>query len=202
MYDEQIRVLRHCGNPNVSCKGCSDEDDCLGADGAWEIGAMANMRAAEGGSMKLLIDIPKEFEQHFQADRFDDALHRLSADAHLLAGLYEQETALMLSEAFKNAVPVPPHDGEAFEKVISERITQIAKWGDESRNHPFEWMSILGEEFGELCEAVNETCFRNGTHPERGGNENIIREAAQIAAVAITIIRDFAPTIIPAEEGE
>lgn len=101
------------------------------------------------------------------------------------------------------AVLVPLHDGEAFEKVISERITQIAKWGDESRNHPFEWMSILGEEFGELCEAVNETCFRNGTHPERGGNENIIREAAQIAAVAITIIRDFSPTIIPAsEEGE
>lgn len=77
-----------------------------------------------------------------------------------------------------SAVSVPPHDDEAFEKVISERITQIAKWGDESRNHPFEWMSILGEEFGELCEAVNETCFRNGTHPERGGNENIIREAA------------------------
>ncbi len=59
--------------------------------------------------MKLLIDIPKEFEQHFQTDRFDDSLHRLSADAHLLAGLYEQETVLILSEAFKNAIPVPPH---------------------------------------------------------------------------------------------
>lgn len=46
MYEELIRVLRHCGNPNVSCKGCPDEDDCLGTDGAWEIGAMANMRAA------------------------------------------------------------------------------------------------------------------------------------------------------------
>ncbi len=46
MYEELIRVLRHCGNPNVSCKGCSDEDDCIGADGAWEIGAMGNMRAA------------------------------------------------------------------------------------------------------------------------------------------------------------
>lgn len=100
------------------------------------------------------------------------------------------------------AVPVPPHDGEAFEKVISERITQIEKWGDEPCNHPFEWMSILGEEFGELCEAVNETCFMNGTHPERGGDKNIIREATQIAAVAIAIIRDFSPTIIPAEEGE
>lgn len=96
-------------------------------------------------------------------------------------------------------VPVPPHDCEAFERVISERIAQIEKWGEESCNHPFEWMSILGEEFGELCEAVNETCFMNGTHPERGGDENIIREATQIAAVAIAIIRDFSPTIIPAQ---
>ena len=96
-------------------------------------------------------------------------------------------------------VPVPPHDCEAFERVISERIAQIEKWGEESCNHPFEWMSILGEEFGELCEAVNETCFMNGTHPERGADENIIREATQIAAVAIAIIRDFSPTIIPAQ---
>lgn len=99
-----------------------------------------------------------------------------------------------------SAVPVPPHDGEAFEKVISERVTQIEKWGKDPCNHPFEWMSILGEEFGELCEAVNETCFMNGTHPERGGDENIIREATQIAAVAIAIIRDFSHTIIQAKE--
>lgn len=46
MYEELIRVLRHCGNPNVSCKSCADEEDCLGADGAWEIGAMSNMRTA------------------------------------------------------------------------------------------------------------------------------------------------------------
>lgn len=99
-------------------------------------------------------------------------------------------------------VPVTPHDCEAFEKVISERISQIEKWGEEPCNHPFEWMSILGEEFGELCEAVNETCFMNGKHPERGGDENVIREATQIAAVAMAIIRDFSPTIIPTEEGE
>ena len=103
------------------------------------------------------------------------------------------------------AVPVPPHGSAAIEKVISERISQIERWGECSYNHPFEWMSILGEEFGELCEAVNETCFMNGKHPERGGDENIIREATQIAAVAIAIIEDFlpsdtAPTIIPAEE--
>lgn len=50
--------------------------------------------------MKLLIDIPKEFENHFNKDRFKDSLHRLRADAHLLAGKYEQETAIMLISAF------------------------------------------------------------------------------------------------------
>lgn len=59
--------------------------------------------------MRLLINIPKEFEQHFQADRFEDSLRRLGSDAHFMAGLYEQETALMLIDAFKNAVVVPPH---------------------------------------------------------------------------------------------
>jgi hypothetical protein len=59
--------------------------------------------------MKLLIGIPKEFEQHFKQDAFEDSLHRLSADAHLLAGNYEQETAVMLIEAFASAIPVPPH---------------------------------------------------------------------------------------------
>ena len=72
--------------------------------------------------MKLLIDIPKEFEQHFQTDRFEDSLHRLSADAHLLAGNYEQETVAMLIKLFKNAIPVPPHgrliDADAYESLL------------------------------------------------------------------------------------
>lgn len=59
--------------------------------------------------MELLIKIPQEFEQHFKQDAFEDSLHRLSADAHLMAGIYEQETAKMLRDSFKNAVPIPPH---------------------------------------------------------------------------------------------
>lgn len=55
--------------------------------------------------MRLLINIPKEVEQHFKADRFEDSLHRLATDAHLIAGNYEQETAIMLIEAFKQAIP-------------------------------------------------------------------------------------------------
>ena len=43
--------------------------------------------------MKITLTIPKEFEDHFNADRFKDSLNRLSADANLLAGLYEKELA-------------------------------------------------------------------------------------------------------------
>ena len=79
--------------------------------------------------MKMLIDIPKEFEQHFQADRFNDSLHRLSEDAHLLAGIYEQETALMLSEAFKNAVSISLH-GDLIDRDALYKEFERKGWFD------------------------------------------------------------------------
>ena len=52
--------------------------------------------------MKITIDIPQEFEEHYKKDRFRDSLLRLKCDAHLLAGSYEQEVADMLVKAFEN----------------------------------------------------------------------------------------------------
>ena len=52
--------------------------------------------------MKITIDIPKEFEEHYKKDRFRDSLLRLKCDAHLLAGDYEKELADMLAKAFEN----------------------------------------------------------------------------------------------------
>ena len=77
---------------------------------------------------------------------------------------------------------------QAMFSVLRERDRQNKKWGDQSGNHPFEWISILGEEFGELCEAVNETYLQNGDKPERGGLEKIRKEAVQVAAVAVAFI--------------
>lgn len=53
--------------------------------------------------MKIVINIPKEFEQHFFKDRFEDSLCRLYVDAHGLSGLYERETVEMLVKAFKES---------------------------------------------------------------------------------------------------
>lgn len=67
-------------------------------------------------------------------------------------------------------------------EVLAERNRQDFKWGEQ--NHPIEkWVPILGEEFGELCEAINETIFDNGS--DKGGYENVRNEAIQVAAVAI-----------------
>lgn len=76
----------------------------------------------------------------------------------------------------------------ALALVRAERSRQDSLWGDQSGNSLFQWMSILGEEYGELCEAVNETYFNKVTHPERGGEDSVIREAVHVAAVAVEII--------------
>lgn len=52
--------------------------------------------------MRLIIDIPKEFEENFK-DRFKDALLRLCCDANCLAKDYEVRTAIMLINAFEYA---------------------------------------------------------------------------------------------------
>lgn len=87
-----------------------------------------------------------------------------------------------------DAVEVSGATRQAVELIVVERRRQIAEWGVQSDINPFEFMSILGEEYGELCQAVNETLFVNPKHPERGGIDAIRREAVQVAAVAAQII--------------
>lgn len=50
--------------------------------------------------MKITIDIPKRFEEHFNSDRFKDSLLRLCCG---LAGDYETKTAIMLINALEYA---------------------------------------------------------------------------------------------------
>lgn len=73
----------------------------------------------------------------------------------------------------------------AINEIVSERDRQDNKWGQQNHQPQF-WTGILGEEFGELCEAVNETVFNNGEHAKpKGGYENMRKEAIHVAAVAV-----------------
>ena len=63
--------------------------------------------------MKVVIDIPKEFEQHFNEDKFKDSLLRLKVDTNYglehdetISGIYEIELLDMLVEAFQSAEAV------------------------------------------------------------------------------------------------
>ncbi len=57
--------------------------------------------------MKLLIEIPKEFEEHFNNDRFTDSFKRICTDiqyyGYPISGLYERELIEMLEIAMTNA---------------------------------------------------------------------------------------------------
>lgn len=78
--------------------------------------------------------------------------------------------------------------GSALHAVIEERQRQDAKWGEQNHD-PQYWMGILGEEFGELCQAVNETVFNNGPEErKKGGYANMRAEAVQVAAVSVAFI--------------
>ena len=61
--------------------------------------------------MRIEIEIPKEFEEHFKQDKFKDSFERIMADIKhsleigncLCAGNYEYETIKMLEEALENS---------------------------------------------------------------------------------------------------
>ncbi|WP_028988046.1 hypothetical protein [Thermicanus aegyptius] len=79
----------------------------------------------------------------------------------------------------------------AILSVIEERKRQDAKWGVQDHD-PSTWIGILGEEFGELCQAINETWFDNGTQErKKGGYENMRKEAIQVAAVAVALVESL-----------
>ena len=73
--------------------------------------------------MKIEIEIPKEFEEHFNQDKFKDSLKRIMADIKyslkngdcLCSGRYEFETIEMLEKAFGNSKPA--YD---IEKAVEE----------------------------------------------------------------------------------
>lgn len=61
--------------------------------------------------MRIEIEIPKEFEEHFKQDKFKDSFERIMADIKhslengdcLCSGRYDYETIEMLEEALENS---------------------------------------------------------------------------------------------------
>lgn len=85
----------------------------------------------------------------------------------------------------------------AIEDVVAERWRQFEKWGDQAHEAPV-WMLVIGEEFGELCEALLRARTWNGSRdPERPVKQqlelgtalaDVRTEAVQLAACAVALI--------------
>lgn len=85
------------------------------------------------------------------------------------------------------------------EMVIKEHVRQLAMWGVQEKS-PFEWMTNLTEEVGELAQAITEMIHRGGSQ------KDIIEEAIQVATLALKIAEmahgecePFLPGIDPGE---
>lgn len=63
------------------------------------------VKAIMGEKMRLIIEIPEEFEHDFKNDKFIDFFSRVHADIDYdgLCGTYEKETCKMFKKAFLNA---------------------------------------------------------------------------------------------------
>lgn len=70
----------------------------------------------------------------------------------------------------------------ALAAVLDERARQDKKWGVQNHNLDT-WMLILGEEYGETCQAILNTRFGGVADLKR-----IREEAVQVAAVALAMI--------------
>ena len=83
--------------------------------------------------MRIEIEIPKEFEEHFKQDKFKDSFERIMVDIWhsleigncLCAGNYEYETIKMLEEALENS-----KSAYSVDKVVEELLALNKNYND------------------------------------------------------------------------
>jgi len=113
-----------------------------------------------------------------------NCLRRTTKLSHALRESDDMKSSVETTEAIERAVDsalaeVP--GSEAVCDVLKERRRQEAKWGEQNHD-PFTYLTVLGEEYGELCQAA--------LHSKFGGKaaEGLRYEAVQVAAVALAIV--------------
>ena len=79
-----------------------------------------------------------------------------------------------------------PHAAQARNLIDMERQLQDDKLGQQNHD-PQAWMAILGEEFGELCQAANDLRWPK-SNPDADPFRHALVEAVQTAAVAKAIV--------------
>lgn len=104
----------------------------------------------------------------------------------------ERFLRIMPAVAIISTSPVMTDVYELFKKhkprlieVSKEILRQDIKWGENRHHHPFVWLTILGEEVGEINRAVLEMEFN------AADSCNYREEIIQVAAVCMQMLLDL-----------
>ena len=73
---------------------------------------------------------------------------------------------------------------DVLKEITKERLAQEEKWGEQNHSD-FKWMTILGEEYGEACEAALKSSIETASGFHR---LQLRTELVQVAAVAVAHI--------------
>lgn len=95
------------------------------------------------------------------------------------------ETAISALEVeqFCSITEATSKQTQIFAAMILERKRQDEKWGEQ--NHFAErWVTIIGEEYGEMCKAVNEFSF----NPTPKTEQDIYTETIQTMASCLAML--------------
>lgn len=80
-------------------------------------------------------------------------------------------------------------DADVIEQVMYERLKQYNKWGDQSDRRQHEFVAILGEEFGEVCQNINDLAYLELSDEQYYKHLlNLRNEWIQLAAVAVQAV--------------
>ena len=106
--------------------------------------------------------------------------------------LIEDEVLFEISRRHHNSILTTNVAQNIISDVITERERQDEKWG--IQNHDlFRWSSIIGEEYGEMCKAINEYGFNS--IPET--KKEIYIETIQTMASCMAMLECMARNIKP-----
>lgn len=82
--------------------------------------------------MRIIIDIPEQFESDYKGDMFKDFFSRVLYDIQdgTLCGNYEEETAEMLLKAFDESIPMDRIVEQLEENSYIETVSDLDPYWD------------------------------------------------------------------------
>lgn len=114
--------------------------------------------------MKLTIELPEEFDEHFQMDKFEDSLNRVAADLrhrqydpYQLSGNYEIELIEQLNRSFSKAEVI---DERPLRPVRVYKVMVNIQFADGDYSvEEYDGVLYRDKKEAEAAKILAETCY-------------------------------------------